>query len=184
LSRISKSWPQAKYIGPEESVKKILEQTMIKRKNTITLSSGQSIKLNEMRVHAVYAKLPTGDPIAGIKPPDVTHLGYIIVADKTRLYFSGDVINTFADIDDLVNPVADLHPDIGFLTLHPTEGEFPFINDSIDMANRIGLKTVVPSHYSCFVERDYDPYEWAARFPSDGPQSLIIPYNSHIIFPL
>ncbi|MHA2069217.1 MAG: MBL fold metallo-hydrolase [Candidatus Thorarchaeota archaeon] len=183
IDRIHKSWPEAKYVGPKESVKKILEQTQIDVEHTTTITVGQTLRLRTMSVHAVYAKPPSGDPEAGIASPDVTHLGYVIEAGRIRLYFSGDEINTFADLDDLVTAVADLHPDIGFITLHPTEGEFPFVDGSIRIAQRIRLKTVVPSHYSCFVKRDYDPQEWAKKFPSDGPKPLIIPHNSHIIYP-
>lgn len=182
LSRIHKSWPGAKYVGPEESIKKILDQTEIDADHTITTAAGESVELTTMTAHAVYAKPPGGDPEAGIKPPDVTHLGYVVEADGLRLYFSGDEINTFGDLDDLVKPVADLHPDIGFITMHPTEGEFPFIDGSIKMAQRMGLKTVVPAHYSCFVRRDFDPQEWAAQFPQDGPKPLIIPPNSYIVY--
>jgi L-ascorbate metabolism protein UlaG (beta-lactamase superfamily) len=184
LRRIHKSWPKAKYVGPEESIKKILEQTEIDVGRTITIAAGQSVDLNTMTAHAVYAKPPGGDPKAGIKPPDVTHLGYVIEAGEVRLYFSGDEINTFADSDDLVSAVAALHPDIGFITTHPTEGEFPFFDGSLLMAQRMGLKTVVPAHYACFVKRDYDPREWTAQFPPDGPKPLIIPPNSHIIYPV
>jgi L-ascorbate metabolism protein UlaG (beta-lactamase superfamily) len=183
LGRIHKNWLKAKYVGPEESVAKILDQTDISEEKTITISSGEYVELNTMKAHAVYAKPPKGDPKTGIKPPDVTHLGYVIKAGGIGLYFSGDEINTFADIDELVKPVADLHPEIGFITMHPTEGEFPFVDGSIHMAERIGLKTVVPAHYSCFAKRDYDPQKWAEQFPSDGPKPLIIPHNSHIIYP-
>ena len=189
LGRIHGSWSEAKYVGPVESVKKILEQTEINVNSTITIAAGESVELNTMTAHAVYAKPPAGDPKAGIKPPDVTHLGYVIEAGKVRLYFSGDEINTFADHDDLVGAVAALHPDIGFITTHPTEGEFPFFDGSISMAQRMGLKNVVPAHYSCFVKRDYDPQEWAtqwkwtAQVPPDGPKPMIIPANSHIIYP-
>ena len=112
----------------------------------------------------------------------MTHLGYVVEAGDVKLYFSGDEINTFADLDDMINPVAALNPDIGFVTMHPTEGEFPFIEGSIKMAQRIGLKTIVPAHYSCFVRRDYEPQEWADQFPPDGPKPLIIPPNSHIMY--
>ncbi len=182
LGRIHKSWPKVKYIGPKESIEKILEQTEIKAECTITISAGQSVKLRNMEVHAVYSKPPKGDPSVGIKSPRVTHLGYMIEAYPVMLYFSGDEINTFADLDDLVKPVANFHPDIGFITFHPTEGEFPFTEGSIRMAQRIGLKTVVPAHYSCFVKRTYDPHEWAKHFPIDGPKPLIIPHNSHVIY--
>ena len=183
LARIHKSWPEARYVGPEESVKKILAETEIDAHHTITVAAGESAQLKTMTAHAVYAKPPGGHSKAGIKPPDVTHLGYVIEVGDVKLYFSGDEINTFADINDLVKPVADLRPDIGFITMHPTEGEFPFIDGSIKMAERMGLKTVVPAHYSCFVKRDYDPQEWAAQFPPDGPKPLIIPHNSHIVYP-
>lgn len=182
LSRIRKYWQGSIFIGPKESIDQILRETNTNEQHTKTVSSGESFKIGTMIGYAVYAKPPQGDPKSGINPPDVTHLGYIIEADGIRLYFSGDEINTFADIDDLVKPIADLHPDIGFITMHPTEGEFPFFEGSIKMAKRIGLKTVVPAHYSCFVKRDFDPNKWVEAFPADGPKPLIIPPNSHIIY--
>ena len=183
LRRIHKSWQHAKYVGPKESIQKILEETDIPQDHTMIIRAGETVELGTLVVHAVYAKPPAGDPDHGIEPPDVTHLGYVIEASGIRLYFSGDEINTFADLDEMIKPVADLRPDIGFITMHPTEGEFPFIDGSIRMAQRIGLKTVVPAHYSCFVKRDYDPQEWASQFPKDGPKPLIIPPNSHIVYP-
>jgi len=183
LARIHKSWHQVKYVGPKESIEKILEGTEIAAENTITVAAGESVQLGAMTAHAVYAKPPNGDSEAGIKPPDVTHLGYVVEVGDVKLYFSGDEINTFANLDDLIKPVADLRPDIGFITMHPTEGEFPFIAGSIKMAQRIGLKTVVPAHYSCFVKRDYDPRTWAAQFPLQGPKPLIVPPNSSIVYP-
>lgn len=182
LSRIRKYWQGSIFIGPTESINQILRETNTDEQHTRTVSAGESFKIGTMKGYAVYAKPPQGDPKSGINPPDVTHLGYIIEADAIKLYFSGDEINTFADIDELVKPIADLHPDIGFITTHPTEGEFPFFEGSVKMAKRIGLKTVVPAHYSCFVKRDFDPNKWAEGFPSDGPKPLIIPPNSHVIY--
>ena len=183
LSRIHKAWPEAKYVGPKESIAKILNETDIDADHTITIAAGESADIGTMTVYAVYSKPPDGDARAGIDPPDVTHLGYVLDAGGVRIYVSGDAINTLADHDDLVNAVAALKPDIGFLTTHPTEGEFPFFEGSVLMAQRIGLKAAVPSHRACFVKRDYDPQEWAAQFPADGPKPIIIPWNSHIIYP-
>jgi L-ascorbate metabolism protein UlaG (beta-lactamase superfamily) len=182
LGRIHKYWSGAKFVGPKESIKQILEETDINENLTITIASGGSSKIGTMKAYAVYAKSPEGDPNSGIDKPDVTHLGYVVEADGIRLYFSGDEVNNFADNDELVKAVAELHPDIGFLTTHPSEGEFPFTDGSIKMAQHIGLKTAVPAHYSCFVKRDYDPQKWAEQFPPDGPKPLIIPANSHIIY--
>jgi len=182
LARIHKYWQGVRYIGPIESINQILKETDIKENLTTVISAGKSVKIGTMTAYAVYAKPPEGDPKAGINPPDVTHLGYVVEADGVRLYFSGDEINTYAERDDLIEPVANLHPDIGFITLHPKEGEFPYFDGSVKMAQKIGLKNVVPAHYSCFVKRDYDPSSWAAMFTSDKPKPLIIPPNTHIIY--
>ncbi|MDP6505239.1 MAG: hypothetical protein QF886_16570, partial [Planctomycetota bacterium] len=123
------------------------------------------------------------DPDRGINPPDVAHLGCVVDAGGIGMYFSGDVFNSFAERDDLIEAVAGLQPDIGFLTNHPTEGEFPFFDGSARMAKRIGLKHAAPAHYECFVKRDYDPNEWANAVAELGTEPVIIPRNSHIIYP-
>lgn len=33
-------------------------------------------------------------------------------------------------------------------------------------------------------QRTYDPQIWASLFPVGGPKPLIIPWNSHIIYPV
>ena len=183
IRRIWDTTTKTRFIGPEESVQQILSETDVEADNISEISAGESAELNNLTVHAVYAKPPAGDPSVDIGPPDVTHLGYVIVSDGVTLYFSGDPINNFAEHDDLISAVTAYKPDIGFLTNHPTEGEFPFYDGCVKMATRIGLKHAVPVHRACFVKRDYDPQEWAAQFPTSGPEPLIIERNSHIIYP-
>ena len=183
ISRIWDAFPACRFVGPLESIAKILAETSVDPAHTWVIQAGESVELAGFVVHAVYAKPPNGDPAAGIAPPDVTHLGYVVVVDGVRLYFSGDPIHTFADHPDLTQPVADLRPQIGFLTTHPSEGEFPFFAGCARMAHAIGLRHAVPSHRACFVKRDYDPHEWAAYFGAGGPSPLIIPRNSHIVYP-
>ncbi len=183
LDRIWASFPQAKFIGPQESIQRIKAETQIDPTHTTLIAAGESVEMGSMRAHAVYAKPPQGDPSANIQPPDVTHLGFVVEASGHKLYFSGDPIHTFADLDELVQPVAALQPEIGFLTTHPTEGEFPFFEGSVKMAQRIGLKRAVPVHRACFVKRDYDPQDWADLFPAGEPEPLIIDRNTHIVYP-
>ena len=95
---------------------------------------------------------------------------------------SGDPINTFAEHDLLIDPIRALKPDVGLLTNHPTEGEFPFFEGSVRMAVRIGLQSAVPAHYACFVKRDYDPRVWAEGFGGGMPEAVIIPYNQAIVY--
>lgn len=183
ISRIGDAFPACRFVGPQESVDRILNETSVDSSRTQVIRAGESVTLAGFTAHVVYAKPPAGDPDAGIAPPDVTHLGYVLVVDGVRLYFSGDPINTFAEHPALIEPVAELQPHIGFLTNHPSEGEFPFFPGSAKMARLIGLRHAVPAHRACFVKRDYDPNEWASHFGGDGSQPLIIPRNSHIIYP-
>ena len=183
IARIHTSWPGAEYVGPKESIDQVLAETDVDRDHTITIEAGESVSVGSIMVHAFYSKPPTGDPEAGIRPPRVTHLGYVIEMEGIKLYVTGDAINTLAHHDELIGAVAALEPDIGFLTTQPAEGEFPSFEGSILLAQRLGLKTAIPSHYACFVKRTYDPQAWASLFPADGPKPLIIPWNSHIVYP-
>ena len=182
INRIWETSDATRFVGPEESTRQILAETAVAGGHVSEIRAGESATLNSLTVHAVYAKPPEGDPPAAIDPPDVTHLGYVVVSNGVTLYFSGDPINNFAEHDTLISAVAAHEPDVGFLTNHPTEGEFPFYDGCVKMATRIGLKHAVPVHRACFVTRDYDPNEWAAQFPTDGPEPLIIERNSHIVY--
>ncbi|MBC7235751.1 MAG: MBL fold metallo-hydrolase [Chloroflexi bacterium] len=184
IRRIRAAWPGAIYVGPQEAIAQILAETEVDAAHTIVIAAGESVTLgDDLIVQAFYAKPPQGDPAAGIKPPDVTHLSYVLATEGLKIYVTGDAINTLAEQDELLAPLIELKPDIGFLTTHPTEGEFPYFQDSVKLAQKLGLKAAVPSHYACFIKRTYDPREWAALFPKEGPKPSIIPWNSHIIYP-
>ena len=183
IKRIKDAFGGTRFIGPEESIDTIIAKAGVDPTKTITVVAGDEIHIGSMTVYAVYAKPPAGDEAAGIPKPDVTHLSYVLKTNGPTLYFSGDPINNFAEHDALLDPIAKLKPDLGFLTTHPNEGEFPFFDGSVKMAERIGLQTAVPAHYDCFVKRDYEPQEWAKLFPAKGPQPLLIPRNSHILYP-
>ena len=180
LGRVRKASPGARYVGPVESVRHIADAG-VPAEETIVIQAGESLTVGSVVVHAVYAKPPEGDPEAGINPPDVTHLGYVVDLDGIRLYFTGDPINTFARRDDLIEPVRALKPDVGFFTTHPTEGEFPFFDGSREMARKIGVRKAVPAHYQCFVKRNYDPAAWAEGFGPGDPEPLIIGYNQMVV---
>jgi L-ascorbate metabolism protein UlaG (beta-lactamase superfamily) len=183
LDRICKSWPNVRIVGPEESVEKIRAEAGMKDSPLTAIREGESAEAAGVIVHAFLSKPAKGDPAAGIGPPDSTHLGYVVETAGMKLYFTGDEIATFAEHEQLVRPIAALKPEIGFLVTHPTEGEFPCFQGSVKMARLLGLRTAVPSHYACFVKRTYDPAGWAAGFSAGDPQPLIIPYNTHVLYP-
>ncbi|RIK50481.1 MAG: hypothetical protein DCC57_12020 [Chloroflexi bacterium] len=181
LLKIHRAFGDCRFVGPVESIDNLREHG-IPDDRLMTVNAGDTVKLGTVTVHVVWAKPPQGAPQDGIKPPDVQHFGFVVEIGGVRVYISGDPINTFAEHDELTQPIADLRPDIGLLTTHPSEGEFPFFDGSVKMAQKIGLKAAVPAHYQCFVKRNYDPQAWAAAFPQDGPELILIPYNRAVVY--
>lgn len=182
LQRIHSAHPAARFVGPVESTHRMVANA-IPEASVSTIAAGDSLDLGTLRVHAVWSKPVEGVPEDGIRPPDVQHLGYVLEASGLRVYVTGDLINTFGNHDVLLKPVADLKPEIAFLTMHPTEGEFPYFDGAVKIATRLNLKAVVPAHYACFVKRTYDPYLFAAMLPEGGPKALIIPYDTAVVYP-
>ena len=182
IERIYRSSPKAMFVGPSDAVAKILDQTSVPVEQTRSIAAGESTTCQGVSVHAFYSKPEQGDPSAGIPPAKAIHLGYVIEVGGIKLYNSGDAINTFADHNELTAPIAALKPDVGMLTTHPTEGEFPFFEGSVRIAQKLGLDTAIPAHYACFSKRTYDPQAWAALFEPGDPKPLIIPWNSSVIY--
>lgn len=183
LERIHAAFPEAQYVGPPESIAR-MRSGGIPGELLREVTAGDSAPLATMTAHAVWAKPPGGAPEDGIKPPDVQHLGYVLEAGQVKVYLSGDPINTFADHEELLEPIAALTPQVGLLTTHPDEGEFPFFAGSVETALNLGLEAAVPAHYQCFVTRNYDPEAWAGMFPEEGPKPIVIPYNGSIVYPV
>ena len=183
LLRIHQAYPRTQYIGPPESAANMIENGIPATQIT-SVAAGDEINVGSMLAFAAWAKPPDGAPDDGIAAPDVTHLGYVIEASGIRVYVSGDPINTFAEHDELIAPIAALKPEIGFLTTHPDEGEFPYFDGSAKTAQKLGLKVAVPAHYACFVKRTYDPNEWAAVIETVGTETIIIPYDGTIVYPV
>lgn len=182
IDRIRSAFPEVRFAGPPESCER-LGRGGVSPDRITELTAGVSADLGPFIAHAVWAKPPGGDPAAGIEPPDVQHLGYVVDAGAMRLYLSGDPINNLADHEELLAPIRELEPHVGLMTTHPTEGEFPFFEGCARVAGALGLGVAVPAHYGCFVSRDYDPHEWAGHLP-DGIDPLIIPYNQSCVLSL
>ena len=181
IDRIRAVYPKVRYVGPVESGQS-LQEAGIPAFHFTTVAAGNQASMGTMKVHALWSKPPDGLPGDDIPAPDVQHLGYVVEAGQVRIYISGDAVNTFAEHESLLQPIRDLQPDIGFLTTHPDEGEFPFFEGSAKIAVELGLKAAAPAHYGCFVSRDYDPRVWASHLPAEGPEALIIPYNQSVVY--
>jgi L-ascorbate metabolism protein UlaG (beta-lactamase superfamily) len=182
IQEINRAFPEVVYVGPPESTDH-MEQIGIAEGKLITVNAGDTATIGDVTAHFLYSKLPAGDPDAKISPPDVTHLGIVLECGGSRIYISGDPVNNFADNDELTGAVKSLSPQAGFLTNHPDEGEFPFTDGSVKMAVNSGLQIAVPSHYQCFIIRNYDPQKWAKAFEGSGVETRIVSYNAMIILP-
>jgi L-ascorbate 6-phosphate lactonase len=181
LLRIHSAFPDVSFFGPKESILR-LKEIGIPRERVSVVTAGKMEQVGTILIHSEYSKPPGGFPEDGITAPDVEHLGYVIELDSIHIYISGDLIKTFAEHDELLQPIISRNPDIGLLTTHPTESEFPDFVGSVKMAVKLGLKSAVPAHYGCFIRRTFDPCVWASGFPVYGPKPVIIPYNSAIIY--
>jgi len=181
LLRIRSAFPSVRYYGPEECIAR-LRLIGFPEEVLSTVTAGEIKQLGSIAVNVVWSKLPEGLPKDGIPVPDVTHLGYVLEFGSVRVYVSGDLFHTAAEHDEFLEPIRQLKPDIGLLTFHPTEEEFPNFEGSVVMAKKLKLKAAVPAHYGCFRNRTYDPYVWASLFPSGGPKPIIISYNKSIVF--
>jgi L-ascorbate metabolism protein UlaG (beta-lactamase superfamily) len=182
VARLAELYPDLRYAGPCESATRVAPLGIGEEQFDI-VTAGDCVSIGDIDAAFVYAKPPAGDPDNGIAPPDVTHLGIVLASGNARIYFSGDPIHTFAEHPALTDAVRALAPAAGFLTNHPSEGEFPFFDGCARMAERCGLGTALPAHYACFVKRDYAPAEWVAAFADSPVQPRVIAYNSAVLLP-
>ena len=180
LERLRASLPAISIVGPPESIAH-MTRSGFDPMGLVSIEAGRMVEAEGYRIHAVLSKLPQGSPERGIQPPNCLHLGYVIETSGGRIYLTGDPQNDFADVDALVDPVAALAPDLGLLTTHPSEGEFPFFEGSAKLARRLGLKAAIPAHYETFVKRTYDPVAWAGALGA-GLLKIIIPYNGFCLY--
>jgi L-ascorbate metabolism protein UlaG (beta-lactamase superfamily) len=180
LIRIAAAHAETLFVGPPESEKE-MRRHKLPASRFRTVSAGEAVELGEFAAQFVFSKPPLGDPARGLAAPDCTHLGVVLACGAVRLYFTGDPIHTFAERGDLISAVRALSPEYGFITCHPSEGEFPFFAGAAQLAARTGLRVACPSHYECFVKRTYDPAGFSAAMAAAGIESLVIPYNQTVI---
>ena len=180
IDRIRGAYPEVGFVGPPESCAR-LQDSGIDADRITEVTAGDTVRMGPFTAHTVLAKPHDGDAAVDIAPPGVQHLGFVVDTGDIRLYISGDPLNNFADHEELLAPIRALKPHVGFLTTHPDEGEFPFFDGSGKIAGALRLQTAVPTHYGCFVTRDYDPRQWARHLPV-GVAPLIIPYNQSVVY--
>lgn len=113
------------------------------RENVIAMSEGESVKLGDFELTAVFAD------------HTVEAFGVIVKADGVTLYFSGDTL-----YNERLFEVAKYRPDVTFICINGRLGNMT-AREALDTAGRIGAKLNIPNHYDMFASNAEDPHLFA-----------------------
>lgn len=129
--------PNEQFFITTNEGKKLLEQSG--KKNAIALNHGDSIKIGEFEIYAVYAD------------HTVEAFGIVIKTEDYTLYFSGDTLHS----EKLVE-VAKFYPDVTFICINGKLGNMN-VKEAIKIAKKIGAKVNIPNHYDMFESNSENP---------------------------
>ncbi len=117
--------------------------------NVKTLSEGESMELEELKIEAV--------PAYNInKPfhPRGTGIGFVVTIDNKRIYHAGDT-DFIPEMKDLKNIDVALLPISGTYVMD--------IDDAVKAVEAIRPKTVMPMHYNYLEGLERDPIEFKRK---------------------
>ena len=109
------------------------------RKNAAALNVGDSIKIGDFKITAVFAD------------HTVEAFGLIIEAENKTLYFSGDTL-----YNERLFDIADYKPDITFICINGRLGNMN-VDEALVTAKKIGAKINIPNHYDMFESNSENP---------------------------
>jgi L-ascorbate metabolism protein UlaG (beta-lactamase superfamily) len=140
------------------------------------LSAGETVSLAGVRVKVLRSKT--------IEDADTDHFAYGFTFDAGKVWHSGDMMRGITSVPELMEPLIAERPDVVLLTMTPQEGgEFPALEEGLELARKVGATVAIPSHYGCFTQRDYDPQSFAALFaPAERTRPVIIQYCDCYIY--
>lgn len=145
-----------RFITTSEGVEKL---KTLQRYNAAALAVGDSITIGDITITAVFAN------------HTVEAFGLIVEADGTRLYFSGDTL-----FDERLFEIAAYHPDITFICINGKLGNMN-VTEAITVAEKIGAKTNVPTHYGMFASNTEDPEKFTNNIEGGLALEFNRPYN-------
>lgn len=109
------------------------------KENAAALNVGDSIKIGDFQITAVFAD------------HTVEAFGLIVKAEDKTLYFSGDTLYN----EKLFN-IAEYKPDITFICINGRLGNMN-VDEALVTAKKIGAKINVPNHYDMFESNSENP---------------------------
>ena len=117
----------------------VAELKKLGRENAAALNVGDSIKVGDFQITAVFAD------------HTVEAFGLIVKAENKTLYFSGDTLYN----EKLFN-IAEYKPDITFICINGRLGNMN-VDEALVTAKKIGAKINIPNHYDMFESNSENP---------------------------
>lgn len=109
------------------------------RKNAAVLNVGDSIKIGDFELTAVFAD------------HTVEAFGLIVKAENKTLNFSGDTL-----YNEKLFKISEYKPDITFICINGRLGNMN-VNEALITAKKIGAKINIPNHYDMFESNSENP---------------------------
>lgn len=124
------------YITTNEGV---AELKKLGRENAAALNVGDSIKVGDFQITAVFAD------------HTVEAFGLIVKAENKTLYFSGDTL-----YNEKLFQISEYAPDITFICINGRLGNMN-VDEALVTAKKIGAKINIPNHYDMFESNSENP---------------------------
>ncbi len=132
---------EQKFITTLEGKDKLAE---LGKTNISTLVEGESTVVGDIELTAVYAK------------HTVEAFGLILKAEDKTLYFSGDTL-----FDEKLFEISRFCPDVAFICINGKLGNMDYKEAAV-VADKIGAKVSVPTHYGMFESNTEDPTKFTS----------------------
>ncbi len=129
------------------------------KENVIAIVEGESIKLGDFEVTAVFAD------------HTVEAFGLIVKAEGKTLYFSGDTL-----YNERLFDIAKYSPDVTFICINGRLGNMN-VDEALATAKRIGAKLNIPNHYDMFASNSENPYLFVDRIDGGFVMEFNREYN-------
>ena len=113
------------------------------KENVIAMNEGESIKLGDLEITAVFAD------------HTVEAFGVIVKAEDKTLYFSGDTL-----YNERLFDIAKYSPDVTFICINGRLGNMN-VEEALVTAKKIGASLNIPNHYDMFASNSEDPHLFA-----------------------
>ena len=124
-----------------ESAKEDAEK-LVKEENVMTVLPGNSYKIDDIEFETTYAY----NENKPFHPKENNWVGFIINLDGTKYFIAGDTDN--------IKELQDVKADVAFI---PVGGTYTMnYEEASKLANKIDVKTIVPTHYGSVVGKKED----------------------------